>query len=117
MSDWQKKIRSELESAEAARKRGNEGMARVSARRAAGWAAKAFLEEQGIQVNAKSGFQLLLYLKESDLLSAASKASLEKLTSSLKKENPQDESIWPHEGDLIVEARNLAQALVPNNVI
>ena len=107
-------ILSELESAESARKRGNEGMARVSARRAAGWAASAFLEEQGIQLIAKSSFQHLLYLKDSDLISTETKMSLERLTTSVEKDDPKGESFLSGEADLVDEARNLSRALLPN---
>lgn len=117
MSDWETKIRTELESAEAARERGNEGMARVSARRAAGWTAKAFLEDQGIRLDTKSSFQQLLFLKESSLLSKESKASLEILTSSPGKDDPEGESNWPADADLIDEARKLTHALLPNYII
>ena len=89
-------------------------MARVSARRAAGWTANAFLEKQGIQLGAKSSFQCLIYLKDSPLLSAESKASLEKLTSALEKDDAEGESYWPPDTDLIGEARKLARALLPN---
>lgn len=87
-------------------------MARVSARRAAGWAANAFFEEQGLQVDVKSSFQRLLYLKDSDLIGEEAKVRLEKLTSSLEKDNPQEESYWPAEIDLIKEARGLAESLL-----
>lgn len=92
-------------------------MARVSARRAAGWTANAFLEEQGIQLVAKSSFQRLLYLKDSPLISADSKASLEMLTSSLEKDDAEGESYLPADSDLIDEARNLVLALLPNYTV
>ena len=112
MSGWKEKIRTELETAGQARKRGNEGMARVSARRAAGWAVKAFLEEQALEAEPASGFQGLLYLMESELVGETTKEMLEKLTSSLEKDDAQGNSYWPAEIDLIKEANDLAENLL-----
>ena len=117
MSNWPAKIRSELETGKRAQERGNEGMARVCARRAAGWAANAFLEEQGIHIRAKSSFQRLLYLKDSDLLPRETRESLERLTLSLEKDDTQGESYWPLDVDLLDEARQVIQALLPDSMI
>ncbi len=117
VSNLLEKIRSELEAGKRAQERGNEGMARVCARRAAGWAVKAFLEEQGIPLPAKSSFQRLLYLKDSDLLPRESRESIERLTLSLEKDDTQGKSYWPLDVDLLDEARQLVQALLPNSAI
>jgi len=114
---WRDKVRSELETAEAARKLGNEGMARVCARRAAGWAASAFLEGRGIEVSAKSSFQHMLILKDSDLIGAEVRGRLEKLTSSLKNDDPQGVSYLPANVDLIEEARKLAESLLSDHSV
>lgn len=92
-------------------------MARVCARRAASWAAKAFLEERDIHIAASCSFQRLLYLKDSDLLAAETRESLERLTLSLEKDNPQSESYWQLDVDLLDEARQVIQALLPDSAI
>jgi hypothetical protein len=48
--DYSSEIQKELECAEAARAAGNEGRARVCARRAAGLAARIFLARHGVRV-------------------------------------------------------------------
>jgi hypothetical protein len=58
------KIRIELDQAEAARAAGNEGRARVCARRAAGLAARDFLERHGVGRRSESAYELLEQLAE-----------------------------------------------------
>ena len=59
MSDWQSEILSELERALQARERGNEGQARVCARRAAGIAVREYLSRRGIRPPSTSAYDLL----------------------------------------------------------
>jgi len=47
ISNLPKEVKSELELAVAVRSTGNEGKARVHARRAAGWAIRSWYERQG----------------------------------------------------------------------
>ena len=76
MTTQQDAIRKELADAEAARRAGNEGRARVCARRAAGIAARDWLTLQGFQVGSASTYETLKMLAEfpaldPDLLQAA----------------------------------------------
>ena len=61
---WKKRFEAEIEQAESARLKGNEGMARVCARRAAGQVAAEYLARQGIHLPVKSAYDLLKFLKE-----------------------------------------------------
>jgi HEPN domain-containing protein len=114
MSDWPSKIRAELETGKRAQEEGNEGMARVCARRAAGWAASAFLAEKGVELPVKSGYERLLFLMASDLVSHESGERLEALTRSLEKDEPEGKSSWPLDVNLLEEAEQLIEALLPD---
>lgn len=60
--DWNTFFDAEIEQARAARQRGNEGMARVCARRAAGIAVQAYLERKGLDSRTPSAVERLKYL-------------------------------------------------------
>src|SRR5689334_23068249 len=62
--DWQAQINAEFERAEQARGRGNEGQARVCARRAAGIAIREYLIRHGIRPPSASAYELLKLLKD-----------------------------------------------------
>jgi hypothetical protein len=64
MTSWIDKIRDELADAESAREAGNEGRARVCARRAAGIAAREWLTRRGVPVRNASAYQALQNLAE-----------------------------------------------------
>ena len=113
MSDWASKIRAELERGIKAEAAGNDGMARVCARRAAGWAANAYLERKGLDIPAISGFEILLYLMESDLVSGENRERMKWLTRSLEKNESEGESYWPLNINLLEEAEKLAKDLLP----
>jgi hypothetical protein len=57
-------INAELEKADIARRAGNEGQARVCARRAAGKAARDFLARQGVELRNTSAYTALQILAE-----------------------------------------------------
>ena len=59
MSDWKVKLETEFERAEAARANGNEGQARVCARRAAGIAIREYYARRGQSVHTPSAYDLL----------------------------------------------------------
>lgn len=61
-SQWQIQMQSELRRAEEARRVGNEGMARVCARRAAGAVAGEYLSRRGITASGPSAYDRLRYL-------------------------------------------------------
>jgi HEPN domain-containing protein len=93
--------------AEQARARGNEGQARVCARRAAGIAIREYLLRQGIQPRSTSAYDLLNLLKDDPLLSPDLKLLADHLTLRVTEEFK-----LPIEADLIAEARQLCAALL-----
>ena len=99
-------MQGELEKAEQARSRGNEGMARVCARRAAGIAARTFLTCHGVRVRRDSAYEALLRLAEFPSLSADLKRSAQHLTLRLTSG-----FVLPVDADLIAEARKLIGGL------
>ena len=91
MQGWESRAREDLSRAEKARSEGNEGMVRVCARRATGWAAKAYLGQQGVAKIKSSGFENILQLVEGGFVSSEVEAAIGRLTSNLESENEQGE--------------------------
>jgi|SRR5688500_9483442 HEPN domain-containing protein len=107
--DWQTQVESEFEKAEQARARGNEGQARVCARRAAGIAIREYLTRQGVRPPSVSAYDLLNFLKEDPHLSDDLRLIADHLTLRVNEEFK-----LPVEADLIAEARTLCETLIPN---
>jgi len=105
--DSKSEIASELEKAELARARGNEGQARVCARRAAGIAIREYLIRKGIRPPSVSAMDLLNLLKEDPLLSPDIKLIADHLTLRVTEDFK-----LPVNADLIVEARTLCDELL-----
>ena len=79
----------------------NEGMARVCARRAAGWAAQEFLKHEGIQLRKGSAYDALKLLVSYPGLPPELQAAAEHLTTKVSEEFTLPENI-----DLVADARN-----------
>jgi len=105
--DWQTQIEAEFEKAERARGRGNEGQARVCARRAAGIAAREYLIRRGIRPPSVSAYDLLNLLKEDPRLALDLRRIAELLTLRVTEEFK-----LPVEADLIAEARKFCEELL-----
>jgi len=108
--DPQAQIEWELEKAELARSRGNEGQARVCARRAAGIAVREHLTRQGIRPPSVSAYDLLNFLKEDPHLSTALRSIADHLTLRVN-----EEFMLPVNADLIAEARTFCETLLQGN--
>jgi hypothetical protein len=106
-STWQARFTEEIRQAEAARATGNEGMARVCARRAAGIAVGEYLRRQGLSLSDPSAYVRLKFLLQ---LPQTPKAVQEVVNHFLIRINP-DRSL-PIHADLIAEARWLANELL-----
>jgi HEPN domain-containing protein len=100
-------IQSELENAERARERGNEGQARVCARRAAGLAARLYLARGGNPPRSSSAYDVLRIIADEPLLSARAREIAEHLTLRVNEEFK-----LPPDIDLIGEARELCDELL-----
>jgi hypothetical protein len=104
---WQVRFSEELRQAEAARAAGNEGMARVCARRAAGIAAGEYLRRHGLSLSNPSAYARLKFLTQ---LPQTPPVVQEVINHFLLRINP-DRSL-PIQADLIAEARWLANELL-----
>ena len=95
-------IETEFDRAQQARLKGNEGQARVCARRAAGLAIREYFTRQGMQISSTSAYDLLNLLKEDSLLPLNLKLAADRLTMRVTEEFK-----LPVEVDLVAEARAL----------
>jgi HEPN domain-containing protein len=107
MTDWKEKLQKEFELAEAARVRGNEGQARVCARRAAGIAIREYYARRGYKDRTPSAYDLLNRLKDEPHLPTELKQSAEYLTLRVTEEFK-----LPIDVDLLDEARKLCDGLL-----
>ena len=105
--DFNAEIASEIERAEQARRSGNEGQARVCARRAAGIAIREYLHRKGITPPSISAIDLLNLIKDEPQLSPGLKLIADHLTLRVNKEFK-----LPVEADLIAEARKFCLDLL-----
>jgi len=108
MTDWKEKLQKEFERAEFARVHGNEGQARVCARRAAGIAIREYYARRGQTVRTSSAYDLLNLLKEEPHLSPELKQAAIYLTLRVTEEFK-----LPVDADLLDEARKLCDGLLP----
>jgi len=106
MSALEMEIKSELEIAERARQAGNEGRARVCARRAAGMAARGFLARQGIRLHDRSAYSALQSLAEFPGLAPDLRSCALHLVTRVT-----EEFTLPVDADLIADARQLIGGL------
>ena len=97
----------EFDRAAQARARGNEGQARVCARRAAGIAIREYLTRQAIRPPSSSAYDLLNLIKNDPHLSSDLKQIAEHLTLRVTEEFK-----LPVDADLIAEARTFCKDLL-----
>jgi HEPN domain-containing protein len=107
MSDLLEQINKEFQLAEQARAKGNEGQARVCARRAAGIAVRDFLTRKGTPPRSASAYDLLNIIKNDPLLSPDLKLVADHLTLRVTEEFK-----LPVDIDLVAEARKLCNELL-----
>jgi hypothetical protein len=108
MEDWKIDLHAEFLRAERARARGNEGQARVCARRAAGIAIRQYLIQQGTRAPSVSAYDLLNLLKDDPRLSPGQQQIAQHLTLRVTEEFK-----LPVDADLLDEARRLCTSLLP----
>jgi hypothetical protein len=104
---WKNQFDLEIARSERARAEGNEGMARVCARRAAGIVAGEYLQRRGKPLSTPSAYDRLRYL--SDLPGASPQVVT--AASHLLTRVTLDFTL-PVEADLIADARSLRQELL-----
>jgi len=105
--DSQTQINNEFERAAQARLKGNEGQARVCARRAAGIAIRDYFSRKGTRIRSASAYDLLNLLKEDPRLPLPLKLVAEHLTVRVTEEFK-----LPVEADLVAEASQLCTWLL-----
>ncbi|HUG34161.1 MAG TPA: hypothetical protein VMJ90_05290 [Anaerolineales bacterium] len=108
--DNQSEIDSELEKAKQARARGNEGQARVCARRAAGIAIREYLTRKRIRPPSASAMDLLALIKDDPHLPPDLKLIADHLTLRVTEEFK-----LPIQVDLIAEAELFCEQLLKTN--
>jgi hypothetical protein len=106
--DWKTDLQLEFERAEMARASGNEGQARVCARRAAGIAIQEYLTRRRIRPHSTSAYDLLNLLKDDPHLSPDMMLIVDHLTLRVTEEFK-----LPVDADLITESRILCKWLLP----
>src|SRR5512140_3602092 len=99
-------IQSELDKAPQARARGNEGQARVCARRPAGTAARAYFERLGKPILSSSAYDLLKAIAEDQAISAHLRESAVYLTLRV-----DEQFKLPPGVDLLAEAKKFCESL------
>ncbi len=109
--DATERIARELATAEAARARGNEGMARVCARRAAGWVAEAYLRANGSGIADPGVLVQLRQLAKQPGLSPRLHEIIDHLVMPKLKDDLESDSYFPEGIDLVAEARELIDGL------
>jgi hypothetical protein len=107
MMDLPEDIDAEFKKAGLARARGNEGQARVCARRAAGLAARHYLVTRGTPPRSSSAYDLLRILAEDPAVDEQLRRSASHLTLRVDEEFKLPPGI-----DLIAEARHLCDRLL-----
>jgi len=110
MASVQEQIQKEFQLAEQARAKGNEGQARVCARRAAGIAIRDYLNRNGTHPGNASAYDLLNFIKDDPLLSPDLKLIADHLTLRVTQE-----FTLPVDVDLVTEARKLCNELLEQN--
>lgn len=109
MDTWQSRLEAEFERALSARGRGNEGQARVCARRAAGIALREHAARRGRPIAASSVMEVFEEYSRNPALPAELRTVIAHLGLRV------DESFKLPEGvDLVEEARRLCEALLPD---
>jgi len=106
VNNWKSKINAEFEKAEEARARGNEGQARVCARRAAGIALREFYTQRGEIIRTPSAYDLLNKLIDDESVPDGLRQSASYLTLRVNEEFK-----LPLDVDLVTEARKLCDDL------
>ena len=106
-NEWETRYQAEIQMAHLARQKGNEGMARVCARRAAGIVVGVYLSSEGLPLPGPSAVERLKYLALQPVCSPDMQLIIDHL---LIKVTPEHQ--LPIEADLIADAQRLRQMLI-----
>jgi hypothetical protein len=115
--DTKQNIKQEIINAYKARENGNEGRARVCARRAAGWAIQIYLDKKGIDLNTPSALDHIKFLAAQNDTPSDIKETLKYFTQKVIKDSPDEEAYWPlPEIDLLEKAHWLAEKILGSKI-
>jgi len=103
---WQQQAEEELHRADLARQEGNEGQARVCARRAAGTILREYLKQQDLEASPMSAYETLLFALSLPQLPVSARPILEHL---VLRVEPGGKMPLPL--DLVAETRQLTNLL------
>ena len=107
------KIVQEIRQAYEADTKGKEGLARVCARRAAGWAIQKHLELKGISLDTPSVLDHISYLLNQSSTKPEILKVLTHMTQKVEKDSLEGESYWPLPNvNLVEEAHWLVEELL-----
>ncbi len=113
ISNIQSRLEAELATAQRARANGNEGMARVCARRIAGWAIQEHLRLRGVDLNTPSVLDYIRHFQLQAENSADMQSVLAHMVRPKQRDSLEEDSYWPLAGvDLVQEACWLAEELL-----
>ena len=104
---WEVVFEQELDHAERAREEGNEGMARVCARRAAGVIIGEYLSRQSLPIPSPSAHERLKYLRDMPDISPQAREFAQHLLMRVSTDHT-----LPINVDLIEETRSLSEILL-----
>lgn len=108
MPDWKAEFDKEMHRALTVRAQGNEGQARVCARRAAGSAIREYLTRLGQPVPSPSAYDMLNLIASDQTLDPAARQAAMNLSMRVTEEFKLPVAV-----DLVEEARRLAALLLP----
>lgn len=107
------KITEELQQAYEANVKGKEGLSRVCARRAAGWAIQMHLELQGLSLDTPSVLDHFTFMFKQSNTKPEIQEILRHMTQKVEKDSLENDSYWPlSEVNLIEEAHWLVEELL-----
>src|SRR3990172_5876991 len=112
--EWRQRVERELTRAKEARAKGNEGRARVCARRAAGWGVEAYLQQRGLRLPTPSVLDQMQYLLTLPGITPRHEEILQHLLTVKQKSVLDADSFFPLDVDLIAEAQELIAGLFPD---
>jgi hypothetical protein len=104
-TDLLRRIRAELDKASSARRRGREGLARVCARRAAGWSLADYYRERTGRAAPTSAMDLLRWFQSDADAPSDLKGAAQRLTIRVTRDHQ-----LPHDEDPLDDARRLMNA-------
>jgi hypothetical protein len=111
------KIKMELERAYQSQAEGKEGRARVCARRAAGWAIEAVLEEEDRVLESSNAYKHIQYYASIPGHDQKVYQVLHHLTVRLAKDSFEDDAYYPiTDVDLVTEAHWLVEELMQTSI-